>query len=389
MTGAAPLDCPGGSARCVLQTPPGKGGIAVILLSGPEAGRILSAVFRPLRTHADDAQDVLRLGRLVRDGEVLDEAVVCRRGDAYEINIHGGPAVAKAAMELLARHGARVLPASPSAPESFPLAHPRWNNPAVGRELLDALALARTELVAAVLSRQWSAGLSEMARGMVEGALALSAEQLRRAACGLAVARRLLHPPEVVLAGPPNVGKSTLANALVGRQVSIVHGEPGTTRDWVRELAAPDGVPVWLTDTAGVWEARPRASVDAEAVRRARGVVQKADLVILLDDAGAFEDLGWRLPGAVLRVATKRDLGAPAGQADVCVSAHTGEGLDELRAAVLRALGLGDLDASRTTVFTERQASLLLAAADATDRGRAGDAAKALVELLEGKESPP
>ena len=90
---------------------------------------------------------------------------------------------------------------------------------------------------------------------------------LRRAAGRLALIRRLLEPAEVVLAGPPNVGKSTLANALIGRQVSLVHDQAGTTRDWVRHLAVLCGVPVHVTDTAGLWDAP--AGVDAQAVGRA------------------------------------------------------------------------------------------------------------------------
>jgi len=386
-----------------LRTPPGKGGIALISLVGAQAEEILSTVFRPLRSHRDGGQDVLRLGHLVRGEQIIDETIVCRRGDALEINIHGGPAVAKAAMELLGGHGAEIAPASPAAPQDFPIAHPKWNNPAIGGELLEALVPARSELVVAALATQWSAGVSRLAWDLCHPQASLSLgmpasptqsetrhEALTIAACSLAGMERLLHPAEVVLAGAPNVGKSTLANALVGRQVSIVHDQPGTTRDWVREPALLDGVPIWLTDTAGIWETAqgpPQAFVDAEAVRRAHHVVGKADLVLLLSTGERWDEPDWLPSGKVLRIATKADLGPPRGRPDVCISAQTGDGLDELRGAVRNALGMDGFDPSAPMAFTRRQAARLIQAAEALRDGKAALAQSALMELLEGKEN--
>jgi len=92
-----------------LQTPPGKGGIAVILLRGPLCSVILDDIFRPLRSHAASQPGALQLGRIVCDGRTVDEAVVRRESDVAEINIHGGPAVTKAVLELLARRGADII----------------------------------------------------------------------------------------------------------------------------------------------------------------------------------------------------------------------------------------------------------------------------------------
>jgi tRNA modification GTPase len=115
--------------------------------------------------------------------------------------------------------------------------------------MLEALPQAASELVVAAVSQQWSAGVSQLASDPD-----VSAELLRSAARRLPMMQKLLSPPEVVLVGPPNVGKSTLANAIVGREVSIVHTIAGTTRDWVREQALLGGVPIWLTDTAGLFD---------------------------------------------------------------------------------------------------------------------------------------
>ncbi len=369
-----------------LQTPPGAGGIAVIALAGPRAEDILDGVFRPLRAHARAGEATLQLGRLHDGQRTIDEAIVHRGRRAVEINIHGGPAAARATLKLLAARGAAVVPAEPG--RAFEPAHPRQGNPAVGREMLQALPAARSLLVATALSRQWAAGLSALARdtcSALTGEAPLGtrpADRLRRAAAGLARMARLLDPPEVVIAGPPNAGKSTLANALVGRAVSIVHDRPGTTRDWVREPAILRGVPLWLTDTAGLWE--PPCPVDAEAVRRARHCAEGADLVLLAEPEAPAPLPGWLHARRLLRVQTKFDVHPPRGRADVRVSAVTGAGLDALREAVLAALRLADVDPGEPMAFTRRQADLLTAAADAMERGKAPGAVVHLKSLLVG-----
>jgi len=362
-----------------LQTPPGRGGIAVIALAGPDAADVLRRIFRPLRSAARPRAGRLALGHVLDGEKPLDEAVVHLAGERAEINTHGGPAVARRVLEVLARLGAAVAPAPAAAPDDFPLAHPRWNNPAVGRELLEALPQARSELVLRALTHQWSVGLSALAATVRDGG-AVDPWELRQAADGLATMRRLLDPAEVVLAGPPNAGKSALANALTGRAVSIVHDRPGTTRDWVREPALLDGVPIWLTDTAGIWAAPD--GVDAEAVRRARARAAAADLVLLLEADRPLEAPAWLRPRRCLHVATQTDRHPPAEDADAAVSAVTGDGLDALRRAVTAALGLAQFDPTRPRAFTDRQARLLYALADGTPRAR--ESAQA---LLEGKKA--
>ncbi len=365
-----------------IQTPPGRGGIAVIALAGARTEEILEQAFRPLGSHAAAQPGAIRLGHIMDGDRVIDEVIVARRNEAAEINVHGGPAVAAAALHLLARLGAEVLPAPPAAPGDFPTAHPAWANPAVGEELLRALPDADSSLVAAALTQQWSSGISRLARQAI-AAPAGEAGRLQDAAGRLATMQRLLHPAEVVLAGPPNVGKSTLANALVQRAVSIVHDAAGTTRDWVREPALLNGVPVYLTDTAGLWDPPAPGEVDAEAVRRARRRIRQADLVLLLGAGQRSKVPAW-LGARYLHVATQCDLSPPFAGADAAVAAVTGDGLDALSRCILQSLGLAEVDPAAPAAFTRRQADLLHRAAEAIRNADPARARHALLELLEG-----
>ena len=374
------------TATARIQTPPGRGGIAVIALSGPRAEALLAEIFRPLASHADAPASAVQLGKLLdADGRTLDEVVIARTAaGAVEINIHGGPAVARAALNRLASLGADIAPAQPAAPESFHPAHPTWSNPAIGREMLDLLPADAGELVVEVVTRQWSAGLSALANDPNA-----TAQDLRAAAAQLQTTAKLLNPPEIVLVGPPNVGKSTLANALVGRNVSIVHHTPGTTRDWVREQALIRGVPIWLTDTAGLFEfPDDPAGIEAESVRRARAQAEQADLVLLISAGEAPTPTpDWLHAKNVLTVAAKADQGPPPGEFAATVSAETNQGLDTLGDTILNALGLARLDPTTPAAFTQRQADHLLAAADALDAGDKSGARRRLESLLHGRPS--
>ena len=136
----------------------------------------------------------------------------------------------------------------------------------------------------------------------------------------------------VAILGAPNAGKSSLLNALVGREAAIVSARAGTTRDVVEARLDLGGVPVTLADTAGLRDAADE--IEAEGVRRARRRAEEADLLLLVfaaDRPADAETLAWMRPGALV-VANKSDMAvAPAGIDGMPVSARTGAGLDELR----------------------------------------------------------
>jgi len=164
-----------------------------------------------------------------------------------------------------------------------------------------------------------------------------------------------------VIAGRPNVGKSTLLNRLVGADRAITSPAPGTTRDYVEADAALDGVPVVLVDTAGLREGRDE--VERLGVERARRELARASLVLhLLDavegpcaeDQATLRALGPR----ALAVWNKVDL-APAASGAVGVSALLGDGVTELTALLLSRLGYQPPASGDAVPFTTEQASIL------------------------------
>jgi tRNA modification GTPase len=347
-------------------TPAGRGAIAVVLVSGPRAIEAVDAHFiagndKRLSTQPLNA---IRFGHWSwRDGE---EVIACRRtgnsqSPVVEIHCHGGHAAAAAIMDDL------------SGSECTPLAWRDWlqsaaNDPIVADAWI-ALAGAPTERTAAILLDQFHGALSkaihnvvaEIHQGDIESATRGIVMLLGRAELG----QHLTAPWQVVLAGPPNVGKSSLINALLGYTRSIVFDQPGTTRDVVTARTAIDGWPVELADTAGLRSTRD--ALEAAGVEQATNVLARADLVIFVSDVTQPNaEVPRELEHAQrrLHLRNKIDLAPDAPPlAGVCdTSAVTGAGVEALLSRVANML-LPDVPAPGTAVlFTGQQQASLQAA---------------------------
>lgn len=256
----------------------------------------------------------------------------------------------------------RVLAEAPGAGELWP-AHTR-----IEAEALDALIAAPTERAVAFLSYQRE-HLADYLRGLakvVRDSSGAARQALRDLLTEATAWRYLVEGAVIVIAGPPNAGKSTLANRLLGRDHAIVSDAPGTTRDWVAEPAALHGVPVTIVDTAGL-----RTSddpIEAEGIRRGQAQLARADLCLFVLDPSAAageQSLQAHLPPTgppTLFVLNKtdlpgwrRDLPMPAHAPSLDVSALTGAGIDRLTLAIVGELGLKDRHDLRPGLFTQRQ----------------------------------
>jgi len=167
----------------------------------------------------------------------------------------------------------------------------------------------------------------------------------------------------VVIAGPPNAGKSSLMNALAGSDRAIVTPVPGTTRDVLRESLLIDGVPVTLVDTAGLRDSPD--VVEAEGIRRAKVEFERADLALLLigtDQAPDFAALAQSIsPGIpLLKIRSKSDLPCKTPvPVDLSISCSTGNGLTDLKARILANTELGDGSAGSFSARARHTEALL------------------------------
>jgi tRNA modification GTPase len=338
------------TSQALLLTPPGAAAIAVVRLVGPAVGAFL-------RAHLEKP---LAPGRcihgLLRDGErVIDDPVVVlapNEGSA-DVNLHGGPWVVRSVLELARREGfeVRERPDLPLPPEAVD------GRTELEQEVLAHLPMARTELALRGLLVQEQAWELFLKSPQAEQRAEAQAMLLD---CGL---WWLLHPPRVAIAGAPNVGKSTLANQLFAQERSITADVPGTTRDWVGEVANIDGLAVVLVDTPGIRQTSD--PIEAAAIERSGGELRTADLVLLVLDGSRplgleQAELLRQFPSAI-RVINKCDLPAAWNQREidgVQIVATSGAGVNALRESIKRHFGVAARGGAARW-WTERQRQTL------------------------------
>lgn len=305
---------------CLL-TPPGVGAIATLRLAGPGVGAFAARhLSRKPRAGACVHAD------LVYD-EVIDDVVAVLVDErTLDLSLHGGVWVVQRAIELANRAGFATV---------------NWRDISLDgadefeERMLRLLPQALTREALSILLAQPGAWRELMARKD------LAAIERARADRSL---EYLLHPPTVAIIGVPNAGKSTLANQLFARERSITADLPGTTRDWVGEHANLDGLVVTLVDTPGLRETDD--PIERQAIEKSRGVVERADLtVVVLDVTQPFSPQAC-LTGEVM-VLNKVDR-APAWDASLVpdaihVCATRGEGLETLKRRIRSAFGCEDL----------------------------------------------
>ena len=332
--------------------------IAIVRISGPGAGSALAALSKP--DLPVPRQAVIRALRRPDTGDLLDRAMVLwlpapatvTGEDMVELHLHGGRAVV-AAVEGALGSLPGLVPAEPGEFTRRAFDNGRMDLSEVEgladllvadteRQRSSALAMAEGGLRRRV--GEWQARLLLLAArveasidfaeegdvdqdDLLAGDIADLAHDLRSTLAG-PPAERLRDGVRVVLAGPPNSGKSTLLNALSGREAAIVSPIAGTTRDLVEAVVSFDHVPVILTDTAGLRD-RAADTVEAIGVERARDMVGRADLILWLGAPGDAPS------GNAIRVAAKADLVPPSAQADIAISALTGQGMDALRTIIV------------------------------------------------------
>lgn len=355
--------------------------IAVVRISGPRADAALQALAGRLPEPRRAALVSLRRG-----GEPLDRALAMRFSgpssatgeDVAELHLHGGRAVVAAVEAALAEmDGLRAAEPGEFTRRAFENGRIDLAEAEGLADLLEAETESQRRaallLAGGALSRQveqWQRRLLALAAEVeaaldfsdeddvapLRGDFAARAEALRGELAdwlGRPGAERLKEGVRIVIAGPPNVGKSSLLNALVGREAAITSAVPGTTRDAIEAPVAIGGVPFLLIDTAGLRESGDE--IEIIGIDRAHRHLEAADLVLWLGEPR-------EKPAGAVSVRSKRDVAGSDPDADLSVSAITGEGLDELARMLIRHSGM--ILPQRGEVALHRRHRAALAAAE-------------------------
>lgn len=334
------------SGTYAILTPDGRGAVAVVGVRDSNPDRWFGRLFRPV-TQTPPRVGQIRLGTW-RGGETVVLVVVA--SDRYEIQCHGGVAAVDQIVRDLRDEGLGVC-------EDVS----RWclgtGADRFHHDNVRVLSGCLTDRTAAIALRQVRGALS---RWLMEVPKMTVAQRRRSGGSILAAApwtTRLARRWTVVLTGPPNVGKSSLMNALAGYERSIVLDRPGTTRDALRTDTVLDGIAIELIDTAG--RRSTTETIEAEGVRRGEATLGWADLIVSVGDPDSPPDptpAGWE---ATILVRNKSDLivedGLPSDPNVLNTSARTGEGIERLKAAIAEAI-TGGVDPSDAAVLTDAQA---------------------------------
>lgn len=397
-------------------TPPGRGGIGIIRLSGPRSRTIAEAVFGRCPSPRQAAFGAFRDAA----GAVLDHGLALffpapnsfTGEDVVELHGHGGPVVLDLLLARVIELGARLARPGEFSERAFLNDKLDLTQAEAIADLIDAGSAQAAKAATRALQGEFSRRIHALVDGLIalrsfiEAAIDFPDEeieflngrdiarrlealraQLQRLIGGAQQGRLLREGMTVVIAGRPNAGKSSLLNALAGREAAIVTDLPGTTRDVLREHLVIDGLPLHVLDTAGL-----RDSVDPieqEGVRRAWAEIERADAVLLVIDdtlglVAADEsllqrlpsdmpttvvhnkvDISGRAPGVLITGGAVGPMPAPCDA--IALSALTGAGLDALREHLKERVGFHGVDAGGFTA-RRRHLEALQRAAGALER---------------------
>jgi tRNA modification GTPase len=361
-------------------TPPGRGGIGIVRISGAATRHIAEGVLGKLPSprHASFANFLDAASQPIDQGlAIFFPAPHSFTGeDVLELHGHGGPVVLDMLLNRTLELGARLARAGEFSERAFL----NGKLDLAQAEAVADLIEAGSETAARSALRSLEGEFSQRVHALVEGLthlrlyveaaidfpeeeidfladervtqeLDVLAQDLRKLLASTQQGVLLHDGMTVVLAGPPNAGKSSLLNALAARDTAIVSAIPGTTRDVLRERIHIDGMPLHIVDTAGLRESRDE--IESEGIRRAREQMQRADRVLLvLDDsshdalpAEVLQHVPAQLPRSVIRNKidlTGRAAGATkkADETEIALSAKTGAGLEDLRRHLKECMGL-------------------------------------------------
>lgn len=410
---------------CAVSTPRGKGGIAVVRVSGDDAFRVALSVFKPKFADIGGIVDKKYFRRalfgkiLSSDDEPVDEGIlVLYKGpasftgeDMAEISCHGGTAVTEEVLLSCVSHGASLAGPGEFTKRSFLAGKLSLTEAEAVGQLIDADTGDKVRLAAGAMSGSVSREICAIYDSLTDVMTALYAaidypeedvgdEGEKNIARVISAAldrvssllstyktgRAISEGVKTCICGKPNVGKSSLFNAIVGEESAIVTSIPGTTRDILRENVSFGGITLRLSDTAGMHESDD--TVERFGIERAEREISSAELVLAVFDTSAplteederIIEAAKSSGAAVIAVLNKADAEENAAAAErilaefekaVRISAKCGDGMDALAEEVGELYGRGKIDLRRDAVIWDaRQREILLHCRDSLSRAK-------------------
>lgn len=383
------------SAVCTAE---GTGGVAIIRISGQDAPDIARLMFTPAAKTAEYKRGYMYYGKISGEGFTDSGYMVYFAAphsftgeDVVEFHCHGGVQIARGILKKTFSLGARPAERGEFTRRAFLNGKLSLSSAEGMIDMINAESLAMLRAGETLYSGKLSHEVRALQDGLTDILAALAAEidypeedldgldfekiklgisslnekiaaLVKTYSCG----KKIKSGVSVAICGKPNVGKSSLLNALLGYEKAIVSNEEGTTRDAVEGAVEIDGILYNLTDTAGI---RERAGeVEKMGIERAQKAIRSADIVIFVTEGLDVppEDYG----GKLITVFNKADVKTPFGKYDIAVSAVTGEGIEELK-RLLSKISVGETSLGCAYIVEERHYEALVRAGNALSEASA------------------
>lgn len=376
------------STFAAVMTGKGTGAIATVQLFGDSAEAIIKKIFKP----APPKTGKILLGIISDNSKAVDQVTIgCEGAGNFAIHCHGNPLIVADIMRLLQKHGAELLTAEQLLSKILPAA----NTISLEAKLIQPQV--KTIEGAKIIANQIDSGLTEKVEQWLN--IAASLEKIKADAGQILKdtkpAKLIIFGCTIVLAGPPNTGKSTLLNLLAGREKAIVADVKGTTRDWVSGQCRLGPLFTQLIDTAGVMEAAA-GEIEKAAQQKAAELLKRADLVLLvldnsLQEKQLDEKFLEKIAGKqVITVINKCDLETKIEDSkttESCrnitkISAKFSKNIENLKENILKMCEVADFDFKSAVCFTGRQEKLLKKLKEAESKDKA---VQIITELLNGR----
>lgn len=407
---------------CALATPPG-GAIAIVRVSGPDAIAITDNIFSKAIKDAEGF--TLHFGQIVdMDGKELDEVLVSvfraphsyTGEDSTEISCHGSPYIVKNLLESLIWAGARQAEPGEFTMRAFMNGKLDLSQAEAVADLIASSTQATHQMALSQMRGQFSNELKDLQEQLLHLTSLLELEldfndqdvefanrqqlselmdkveaHIKDLADSFQTGNAIKNGIPVAIIGAPNVGKSTLLNALLGEERAIVSNIQGTTRDLIEDTTQIGGITFRFIDTAGI--RKTQSKLERMGIERSLEAAEKAKIILLITDAGQpFPDLDFKNNQIVLQVINKCDISLPSSSylyhrlpddRLFHISAAKGDGMEILKQALVKEVSLPtNLDATHSIVTNVRHYNALKQALKAIRRAKKAFAIQTPTDLV-------